>query len=194
VNFLGVLWRTVLAIGLGFLLVRGLLGILRARLAQFGKAAPPEDEGLSRVWMGLMGNLPRIAALLLFGIISTIIFLIVAGDVGIKGRMFYQTVLGTVLIFMISALAGRIIFAPGDSNARPINIADTLVGPLYRAFYISVGVLLSGLLLVNFVEELGAAPQTVSWVIIVLGSAVIIIYGYLIVSLKQPVKDGSDSN
>ncbi|MEJ2134471.1 MAG: mechanosensitive ion channel family protein, partial [Desulfofustis sp.] len=155
-----------------------------------GKAAPPEDERLSRVWMGLMGNLPRIAALLLFGIISTIIFLIVAGDVGIKGRMFYQTVLGTVLIFMISALAGRIIFAPGDSNARPINIADTLVGPLYRAFYISVGVLLSGLLLVNFVEELGAAPQTVSWVIIVLGSAVIIIYGYLIVSLKQPVKDG----
>ncbi len=190
VNFLGVLWRTVLAIGLGYLLVRGLLGILRARLAQFGKAAPPEDEGLSRVWMGLMGNLPRIATLLLFGIISTIIFLIVAGDVGIKGRMFYQTVLGTVLIFMISALAGRIIFAPGDSNARPINIADTLVGPLYRAFYISVGVLLSGLLLVNFVEELGAAPQTVSWVIIVLGSAVIIIYGYLIVSLKQPVKDG----
>ena len=190
VGFLGVLWRTVLAIGLGYLLVRGLLALLRARLAQFSKAAPPEDEGLSRVWMGLMGNLPRIATLLLFGIISTIIFLIVAGDVGIKGRMFYQTVLGTILIFMISALVGRIIFAPGDSNARPVKIADTLIGPLYRAFYISVGVLLSGLLLVNFVEELGAAPQTVSWVIIVLGSAVIIIYGYLIVSLKEPVKDG----
>ena len=190
VGFLGVLWRAVLAIGLGYLLVRGLLGLLRERLAQFSKAAPPEDEGLSRVWMGLMGNLPRIATLLLFGIISTIIFLIVAGDVGIKGRMFYQTVLGTILIFMISALVGRIIFAPGDSNARPVKIADTLIGPLYRAFYISVGVLLSGLLLVNFVEELGAAPQTVSWVIIVLGSAVIIIYGYLIVSLKEPVKDG----
>ncbi len=190
VGFLGVLWRTVLGIGLGYLLVRGLLALLRARLAQFSKAAPPEDEGLSRVWMGLMGNLPRIATLLLFGIISTIIFLIVAGDVGIKGRMFYQTVLGTILIFMISALVGRIIFAPGDSNARPVKIADTLIGPLYRAFYISVGVLLSGLLLVNFVEELGAAPQTVSWVIIVLGSAVIIIYGYLIVSLKEPVKDG----
>ncbi len=69
-------------------------------------------------------------------------------------------------------------------------MAESLVKALYRAFYISVGVLLSGLLVVNFVEQLGAAPQTVSWVIIVLGSAVLLIYGYLIYSLRQPVADG----
>ena len=50
--------------------------------------------------------------------------------------------------------------------------------------------LLSGLLLVNFVEELGAVPQTVSWVVIVLGSVVIIIYAYLIYSLRQEIADG----
>ncbi|NNK56708.1 MAG: mechanosensitive ion channel [Desulfofustis sp.] len=190
VSFMSVLWRTVFAIGLGYLLVRGLLGLLRKRLTQFGRAAPAEDEGFSRVWMGLMDNLPRIAALLLLGIISTIIFLILAGDVGIKGRMFFQTVLGTILFFMLFALLGRILFSPGNSQVRLLNISDKLVNPLYRAFYISVGVLFSGLLIVNFVEELGAVPQTVSWVVIVLGSAVLIIYGYLIVFLKQPVADG----
>ena len=190
VSFLAVLWRTVLAIGLAYLAVRALLALFRKRLAQFGQAAPSEAGGGSKVWLGLIGNLPRLAAFLLFGIIAIIIFLLLAGDVGIKGRMFFQTGLGTILSFMISAVVGRIIFAPGDSKARPLDIAESLAKPLYRAFYIFVGILLSGMLLVKFVEELGAAPQTVSWVIIALGSVVIIIYGYLIYSLKQPVADG----
>ena len=191
VSFMAVLWRTILAIGLAYLAVRALLAIFRKRLAaQLGQAAPSEASGGARVWVGVIVNLPRLAALLLFGIIATTIFMLLAGDVGIKGRMFFQTGLGTILIFMISALLGRIIFAPGDSKARPLDIAESLVKPLYRAFYISVGVLLSGMLLVNFVEELGAAPQTVSWVVIVLGSVVIMIYGYLIYSLKQPVAEG----
>ena len=190
VSFLAVLWRTVLAIGLAYLAVRALLALFRKRLAQFAQAAPSEAGGGSKVWLGLIGNLPRLAAFLLFGIIAIIIFLLLAGDVGIKGRMFFQTGLGTILSFMISVVVGRIIFAPGDSKARPLDIAESLAKPLYRAFYIFVGILLSGMLLVKFVEELGAAPQTVSWVIIALGSVVIIIYGYLIYSLKQPVADG----
>ncbi len=190
VGFMAVLWRTVLAIGLAYLVVRALLALFRKRLTQFGQTAPSEAGGGSRAWLGLIGNLPRLAALLLFGIIATIIFLLLAGDVGIKGRMFFQTGLGTILIFMILAVVGRIIFAPGDSKARPLDMVESLVKPLYRAFYISVGILLSGMLLVNFVEELGAAPQTVSWVVIVLGSLVILIYGYLIYSLKQPIADG----
>ncbi len=190
VSFMAVLWRTVLAIGLAYLAVRALLALFRKRLAQFGQSAPSEAGGGARVWLGLIKNLPRLAALLLFGIIATTIFMLSAGDVGIKGRMFFQTALGGMLIFMISTLMGRIIFAPGDSKVRPVDIVESLVKPLYRAFYISVGVLLSGMLLVKFVEELGAAPQTVSWVVIVLGSVVIFIYGYLIYSLKQPVADG----
>ncbi len=190
VSFMAVLWRTVLAIGLAYLAVRALLALFRKRLTQFGQAEPSEVGGGSRIWIGLIGNLPRLATLLLFGVIATIIFLLLAGDVGIKGRMFFQTVLGTILIFMISALLGRIIFAPDDSRARPVDMAESLVKPLYRAFFLSVGVLSSGILLVNFVEDLGAFPQTVSWVIIVLGSFVILLYGYLIYSLRKPVADG----
>jgi small-conductance mechanosensitive channel len=190
VSFLAVLWRTVLAIGLAYLAVKALLALFRKRLASFGQAAPSEAGGGSKVWLGLIGNLPRLAALLLFGIIAIIFFLFLAGDVGIKGRMFFQTGLGTILSFMISAVVGHIIFALGDSKVRPLDIAQSLVKPLYLAFYIFVGTLLSGILLVKFVEELGAAPQTVSWLIIVLGSVVIMIYGYLIYSLKQPVADG----
>ena len=189
-SFMAVLWRTILAIGVAYLLVRVLLAVFGKRLAQFVQAAPPEADGFSKTWIGLLGNLPRIAALLLFGTVSTIIFLVLAGDVGIKGRMFFQMVLGSILIFMLVALLGRIIFAPGDSKTRAVDIDDSLVKPLYRGFYISIGVLLSGLLIVNFVEELGAVPQTVSWVIIVLGSIVLLIYGYLIYSLRQPFASG----
>ena len=190
VSFMSVLWRTVLALGLAYLLVRALLVIYRKRVTQSGKTEQPEGDGLSRVWIGLMGNLPRFVALLLFGGLATVIFLFLAGDVGIKGRMFFQTVLGTILIFMVAALVGRIIFSPSDSEVRPFEIAESLVKPLYQAFFISVAVLLSGNLMVNFVEELGAVPQSVSWVIIVLGSAVLLIYGYLIYTLRQPIADG----
>jgi small-conductance mechanosensitive channel len=167
-----------------------LLGILTKRLKKLGQVSPPEGEGFSKIWGGMSDNLPRLAALLLFGIVSTIIFLLLAGEVGIKGRMFFQAVLGTFLIFMLAALLGRLIFSPGDSRNRLLNISESLVKPLYRAFYISVGVLLSGLLVVNFFEELGAVPQTVSWVVIVLGSVVLIIYGFLIYSLRQEIADG----
>ena len=190
VSFMSVLWRTILSIGLAYLLVRILLGILTKRLKKLGQVSPPEGEGFSKLWGGLSDNLPRLAALLLFGIVSTIIFLLLAGEVGIKGRMFFQAVLGTFLIFMLTALLGRLIFSPDDSRNRLLNISESLVKPLFRAFYISVGVLLSGLLVVNFVEELGAVPQTVSWVVIVLGSVVLIIYGYLIYSLRQQIADG----
>jgi len=190
VSFMSVLWRTFLPIGIAYLLVKVVLGFYRKRLVQSGKAVPSEGARASRVWIGLLRNLPDVVALLLFGVLSTVIFLVVAGDVGIKGRMFFQAVLGTFLIFMIATLLGRIIFSPFDSQTRPFAMAEALVKALYRAFYISVGVLLSGLLVVNFVEQLGAAPQTASWVIIVLGSAVLLIYGYLIYSLRQPVADG----
>ena len=190
VSFMSVLWRTVLALGLAYLIVRALLAVYRKRLTRTGQTPPSEEDGVSRAWVGLMGNLPRLVALLLFGGIATVIFLFLAGEVGIKGRMFFQTVLGTILIFMIAELLGRLIFSPSDSKTRPFDITESLVKPLYRAFYISVGVLLSGLLIVNFVEELGAVPQSVSWVVIVLGTVVLLIFGYLIHSLKQPIAEG----
>ncbi|HBH29833.1 MAG: mechanosensitive ion channel [Desulfofustis sp. PB-SRB1] len=190
VSFISVLWRTILAIGVAYLLIRSVLAFCRKRLAQSVRVVPSEDDGVSRAWVGLLRNLPDLVALLLFGVLSIVIFLLFAGDVGIKGRMLFQAVLGTFLIFMIATLLGRIIFSPFDRETRPFDIAESLAKPLYRAFYISIGALLSGLLVVYFVEQLGAAPQTVSWVIIVLGSAVLLIYGYLVYSLRQPIADG----
>ena len=80
VSFVGVLWRTVLSIGLAYLLVRVFLGILKKRLQKLGQVSPPEVEGFSKLWGGLSDNLPRLAALLLFGIVSTVIFLLLAGE------------------------------------------------------------------------------------------------------------------
>ncbi len=189
-GFLGVLLRTFLALALGYLIVRVTEVFMRKNLAQFIQTVPPGTDGLSQIYVGFMRNLPNFISLLLFAIISTAIFLAVAGGIEVRGRMFFQTVIGTILIFMGTALIGRIIFSPDDEQARPIDMVASLAKPLYRAFYISFGVLLSGLLLVSFVRELGAVPQTVSWVGIVLGSAVILIYIFLIVSLRQPVADG----
>ncbi len=98
VSFISVLWRTILAIGVAYLLVRVVLAFYRKRLAQSVRAVPSEDDGVSRAWGGLLRNLPDVVALLLFGVLSTVIFLLVAGDVAIKGRMFFQAVLGTFLI------------------------------------------------------------------------------------------------
>lgn len=190
VGFLGVLLRTIISVVLGFFLAKAIMKLAQKRLGLLDQAAPPDSDGLMRAWVGLVRNLPEFIFLLLFTIFTMGIFLLLAGDVLIKGRMFFQTVLGSILIFKACSIIGRIIFAPGEEQLRPINLNATLINPLYRAFYISVGVLLSGLLIVRFVAELGASPLTVSWVVIILGSAVILIYAYLIYSLKQPVSEG----
>lgn len=188
-GFLNVLLRSLIAIAIGWIFVKGLLLIFKKRVSQFAYNVPPETEGLSLFWAKLLQNLPRFIALLFFAIAATVLFLIMAGSIGVKGRMFFQALLGTMLIFSFCALLGRIIFSPDDKNFRPLKLDESLVKPLYRTFYVSIGVLLSGLLIIRLFVELGAAPHSVSWVGIILGSAVITLYAVLVYSLKQPVAD-----
>jgi len=185
----GVLGRVMLAIVLGFLIAFILKRIFHSRIEKLKDIMPPDTKGVDFLWLGFLRSLPLFISLLLFAIISTIVFMLFAGSIGIKGRMLFQMVLGAIVIFMACSIVGRIIFSPDDRSVRPVNIDESLIKPLYKSFYISTAVLLSGILLVRFTAELGAYPQTVSWVVIVLGSLVISIYGYLIYYLKQPVAD-----
>lgn len=190
IGFPGLLLRTLLAVVLGYAVVRIIQALMKKSMVRFDETVPEGTDGLTLAWVGFVRVIPSFVALLLFGIIATSIFLALAGSIEVQGRMFFQTVLGTVLAFMATTLVGRIIFSPNDDQTRPLEMGKPLAKSLYRAFYISLGVLLSGFLLIGFVRELGASPQTVSWVIIVLGSAVILIYIYLVFSLRRPVADG----
>jgi small-conductance mechanosensitive channel len=188
-GFPGVLWRSLLALVLGFCVFILTRKVARSRFAHVGEAAPAEPDGFALLGLGVLRSLPSLIGLLLFGVAATLIFLGLAGDIEVKGRVFFQALLGTVLVFLLCSIIGRIIFSPGNASLRPVKIADSLVKPLYRAFFISSGVLISGLLIVYLVEELGARPQTVTWVVMVLGSVVIAIYVYLVLYLKRPLAD-----
>ncbi len=148
---------------------------------------PPQSESLALLWAGLVRNLPALAAMLVLAISATITFLILAGDIGAKGRMLFQLILGIILISTICSIISRIIFSPEDSGLRPFEIDQSLVKPLYNAFKYSLVILASGLLVVTLVNELGARPQSVSWVVMILGTVVIALYCYLVIYLKKPV-------
>ncbi len=188
-GFLGVFWRSLLSLLLGFCVFLLTKKVVKNRFTAANDAPPAEPDGFALFGLGMLRSLPSLIGLLLFGVAATLIFVGLAGDIEVKGRMFFQALLGTVLVFLLCSIIGRIIFSPGDKSMRPVTIDDSLVKPLYRAFFISFGVLISGLLIVNLVKELGARPQTVTWVVMVLGSVVIGIYAYLVLYLRKPLAD-----
>jgi len=188
VGFVGVLIRSLLAVVLGWVAVRALLIFYRKKIEKF-TASLSESGSANMFGTQLLMSLPGIISLLVFAIAATLVFLFVAGGIGIKGRMFFQALLGTVVIFYGCALLGRILFSPENENLRLFAMDTSLARPLYRTFYVSVGFLLSGLLIVRLFQELGASRQSVSWVGIVLGSTVIMLYAYLVYSLRRPVAD-----
>jgi small-conductance mechanosensitive channel len=133
--------------------------------------------------------MPALVKMLLVAGVSTITFLVLAGEIGEKGRMVFQAMLGIVLIVQLCSIISTVIFAPGTKEIRLFAVADSLVKPLHRAVFISFAILFSGMLIVHLVVGLGAQPQTLSWVIMMLGTTVISVYIYLVLVLRKPVAE-----
>ncbi len=186
-GFPGLVLRILVAVTIGYIFVFIVKRVMKSKLDTLKELSPPQSEAFSLLWIGLVRNLPALAAMIVLAITATITFLLMAGDIGIKGRMLFQLTLGVILIFTVSSIISRIIFSPDSNAARPFDIDQPLVKPLYNAFKYSIAILASGLLIVNLFRELGARPQSVTWVVIVLGTIVIALYCYLILYLKKPV-------
>ena len=193
-GLLGVLFRTLVAIGLGFLAAFIFDRFARKGLTQIEQLTPPDDDALARIWANILSNIPALVNLLVLAISATLIFLMLAGNVAIKGRMLFQLILGIVLIFKACKIVSRIVFAPQDRALRAFEINESLAKPLYHVLLTSSAVLLSGLLFVHFIEELGARDQSIVWVSMILGSAVLGVFAYLVLYLKAPVKKALQSD
>lgn len=189
-GFFSVMFRAILAIGLGGIAVFVVSRMARQRISQLLELTPPEKSGSAIIWAGLLRSIPALINLLVLAAVSTVIFLLMANNIGIGGRMVFQALLGIVLIVLFVKILSTILFAPDDEKNRFLPIAGHLIKPLHRAFVLSLSVLVSGLLITRLVKGLGATPQTFAWVQIVLGTSVIAVFAYIIVFLKEPVKDG----
>ncbi len=182
-----VFWRSIVAIGLGLLVVSGVRRLAHKSVMQIDQIAPPDKDAVSCLWAGTLRSIPALAGLILLTVTAIVVFLSLAGDIPIGARMVFQAVLGTVLISIVCRIIGRIIFAPDVRSARPFFVEDELAIPLYRAFITSATVLLSGMLFMRLIQELGALAQTISWVAILLGTMVIGVFAGLVVYLRRPV-------
>ncbi len=60
---------------------------------------------------------------------------------------------------------------------------------LCRALVTSVSVILTSFLFVGFIINLGVQEQTVTWVVVVLGTTLIAIFCYLVIYLKTPISN-----
>jgi len=186
-GFFSILLRALAAIGFGYLFVLAARLLFKDRIDTLKQLTPPDENKISLFWVNAIRQLPSLTALILLAIFSTLIFLLLAGNMAIEGRMIFQSILGIVLIFSICSLTGKIIFSPNDKSRSLINIDPQLVKPLYSVFYACSGALLSGLLIVNLIRELGAHPQTIAWIIIILGSTIIAMNAFLVFKLKKPI-------
>lgn len=188
-GFWGVLLRSIVAIGIGGAAMFAVSRVARRRISQLQQLTPPESDGWASFWTGVLRNMPAVVNLLVLAIVSIAVFLLMAGSIGVGGRMLFQALLGTVLIVQLCKIVSEILFSPDAPEIRLFPINDTLIKPLYRAVFLSFAALLSGLLIVKLIMGLGAQPQTVVWVRIVLGTLVISVFGYLVIFLKKPVGD-----
>ena len=186
-GFWNIVLRIIVALSIGYLFVFIFRRAAKTKIDKLKELSPPQSEALALLWAGLVRSLPALGGALVLAISAMIAFLILAADIGAKGRMLFQVTLGVILIFKISAIISRIILSPDDTTSRPFEIDQPLIKPLYNAFKYSIAILSSGLLVVNLVRELGARPQSVTWVIFILSTIVIAFYCYLIIYLKKPV-------
>jgi small-conductance mechanosensitive channel len=193
VGFLGVLLRSIAAIGFGFLFVLAAKLLFKDHIDKLRQLTPPNEDKLSLFWVNAIRQIPPITALVLLAVFSILFFLLLAGSMRIEGRMVFQSILGIVLIFSICSMIGKVIFAPEDTSRSLIDIDTQLVKPVYSAFFASSSALLSGLLVVNLVRELGALPQTIAWIIILLGTTIIAFNAYLIFNLRKPISHALQS-
>ncbi len=186
-GFLGVQVFSVISICSGFLVMFVLKKLKLRILTKRNKLIPPRNSILLSFWASFLNNFPAIARLLLAAAISSFIFLVFAADATIEGRMFFQAMLGIVFIFKFCAVITRIIFSPDDARMRFFNMNETLVKPLGQSVYISFAFLLSGIVLINLFNELGASYQTVTWLTVFVGTLVVFVCGFLIFYLKKPI-------
>lgn len=186
-GFLGVLALSVISICSGFLSMFVVKKLKLRIITKRNLLIPPKDETVLSFWASFLNNFPAVARLLLATIISSLFFLVLAADVTITGRMFFLALLGIVFIFEICAIMTRIIFSPKDTRTRFFNMNETFVEPLSRSVYLSFVLLLSGIVLINLFNELGASYQTVTWLTVLFGSLIIVVCGFLIFYLKRPI-------
>lgn len=186
-GFFGVLLRSLLAIGLAWSLVFLIKKLSRKRVDKLMELAPPPGHGASLLVANLLRNVPGMIQLLLMAVVAIVLFLFMAGSVGPLGRMLFQALLGTYLSFELCRLLSTILFSPSESRLRMFPLDEHLVAPIHRALYISLAMILSGLLIIRLIAGLGAAPQTIAWVRILAGLAVIATYCYLVLFLSKPV-------
>ena len=186
-GILATLFISLVSIFLGWLVVRALKRPARKLTAHFEQIAPPDDALLFRFWSGFLNNLPALTFLIVFVIVSTLIFLLIGGSVSTKGRILFQLILGAVLITRLLSLIGHLLFAPKNPAARPFAFSDSLAKVLHRAFTIATSFVFSGMLFLRFIWDLGARSQTSAWMEILIGSIVIGAFVYLVIDLREPV-------
>jgi small-conductance mechanosensitive channel len=184
-----VLFKVVCALVLGGLVNYLLKKIFKVRLEALRRLVPPDGKGASKFVAGLLRSLPECASLFLFAVVSTLIFLVLAQGMAIEGRMIYQLILGILVIYRLFHLLGELIFSPKDKSVRLAPLEESLVRPLYSAFTVTLTVLGSVLLLAHCCKELGARPQTVSWIAIILGTFVLLIVAGVVLFLRKPVSE-----
>jgi small-conductance mechanosensitive channel len=193
-GFWKVLFLALVSIALGFLVLMGVKRYAGRGIAKLAEVSPPAGTGMLRFWAGVVRSIPDLVSIIVLTLSSTIIFLLLAGGVGAEGRMFFQLILGFVVFTKLCSFLGRIIFAPQDQNVRPLPVDDFMAGALYRAAVIATSVILSGRLLVNFIFDLGALRQSVTWMAILIGTSIIAILAVLVIYLKAPVSEALRKN
>jgi len=186
-GFFGVLTFSVISICSGFFAMFVVKKLKIRIITKRNKLIPPKNDSLLSFWASFLNNFPAIARLFLATIISSLVFLVFTPEVTIAGQMFFQAMLGIVFIFYLCAIMTRIIFSPEDARIRFFNMDETLVKPLSLSVFLSFALLLSGIVLINLFNELGASYQTVTWLIVLVGSLIIIVCGFLIFYLKKPI-------
>ncbi len=184
---LGVLLRIIVAIAAGICTTLLLTKIGKKKIETLKNLRPPKDEGQALLITGVMKNFPDLIGLSVFIVSSTVIFLFLDGDISVKGRMIFLLLLGVIFTYQLTSIVVRMILSPDDDEIRVVSMGSSLAKPLANATCISMAALVFALLMGNFLSETGLEKMSFRWSILLLGSAVIVVYALLVLYLKQPV-------
>ncbi len=149
----------------------------------------PGMDGILKFWGALMRFIPELLGILIFALIPFLLFFMTVSKEDKGLRLLFLAFLLTAVAIRLCAALLRLILSPKTEKLRFVQMSDAVARYLYRRLLIVICILAVGMILQLLFERLGATLTSRVWVVLILGTAIILIFAGMIWRQRHNVRD-----
>jgi small-conductance mechanosensitive channel len=149
----------------------------------------PGMDGILKFWGAVIKFIPELIGLLIFTLTPFVLFFLTISKEDKGLRLLFLAFLLTVVAIRLCAALLRLILSPETDKLRLVHLSDVVARYFYRRLLVVASILAVGMILQLLLERLGATLTTRMWVVLVYGTAIILIFAGMIWRHRHAVRD-----